>query len=333
MANLDWGETSDPVALRESLRCPACKGKLDLGAESVRCLTSGCGSSFPVAKGIPVLVNEKASLFSPASIIGHTDGGAGPSQVPTWKRFVRKWESRLVPSISKNWTAERNYRDFFEALRAKGGRPMILIIGGSTVGEGLSRYLKDPAFRFVESDIYFGPRTGLISDAHDIPFADATFDGVIIQAVIEYMVDPQRGVGEMHRILKPGGMVYSETPFMAQVHGGRYDFNRYSHLGHRRLFRGFREVSSGPVNGPGMALAWSYKYFLMSFFASRRARNVAHLFAHFTAFWLKYLDGYLISRPGVYDCALGYYFMGEKSDAVLPDRELIEGYRGMWELR
>ncbi|MDB5047940.1 MAG: methylase involved in ubiquinone/menaquinone biosynthesis [Fibrobacteres bacterium] len=327
--HLDWGRESDPAALRGLLRCPVCKEPLRLGSESAVCTASACGASFPVARGIPILINEKASLFSPAGILAQDDGGPGPSK----PRFWRKWESRIVPSISKNWMAERNYRRFFEALRAKGGVPMILIIGGSTVGEGLGRYLRDPAFRFVESDIYFGPRTGLISDAHDIPFADNAFDGVIIQAVIEYMVDPERGVREIHRILKTGGMVYSETPFMAQVHGGRYDFNRYSHLGHRRLFRGFTETASGPVNGPGMVLAWSWKYFLMTFFAGKRARSLAHLFAHFTAFWLKYLDGYLITKPGAFDSALGYFFMGEKSASVLPDRELIEGYRGLWELR
>jgi len=296
---------------------------------TAQCAAAACGASYPVSRGIPVLINGKTSLFSASGILSEQDASAGSSK----RRFWRNLESRIVPSISKNWVAERNYRRFFEKMRGKPGIPLILIIGGSTIGAGLGPYLRDPAFRFVESDIYFGPRTGLICDAHDIPFADESFDGVIIQAVIEYMVVPERGVGEIHRILKPDGMVYSETPFMAQVHGGRYDFNRYSHLGHRRLFRGFTELSSGPVNGPGIVLAWSYKYFLMTFFAGKRARNLAHVFAHFTSFWVKYLDGYLITKPGVYDCALGYFFMGEKSATVLPDRELIAGYRGMWELR
>ena len=67
--------------------------------------------------------------------------------------------------------------------------------------------------------------------------------------------------------------MYAETPFMQQVCVARFDFTRFTHLGHRRLFRWFDEVRSGPVCGPGMALAWSYQYFLLSFFERPRASD------------------------------------------------------------
>ena len=34
---------------------------------------------------------------------------------------------------------------------------------------------------------------------------------------------------------------------------GRYDFTRFTDLGHRRLLRKFEEVERGPIVGPGMA--------------------------------------------------------------------------------
>jgi hypothetical protein len=40
--------------------------------------------------------------------------------------------------------------------------------------------------------------------------------------------DPVRAVGEFHRVLRPEGIVYSETPFLQPVKGGAYDFTRYS---------------------------------------------------------------------------------------------------------
>ncbi len=43
----------------------------------------------------------------------------------------------------------------------------------------------------------------LICDAHDIPFADRSFDGVIVQAVLEHVVDPFRCCEEIHRVLIP----------------------------------------------------------------------------------------------------------------------------------
>ena len=50
---------------------------------------------------------------------------------------------------------------------------------------------------------------------------------------------------EIYRVLKSDGIVYIETPFMQQVHGGKYDFTRFTYLGHRRLFARFQEIESG----------------------------------------------------------------------------------------
>ena len=132
---------------------------------------------------------------------------------------------------------------------------------------------RDTRFEFVATDVSMGPLTALVCDSHDLPFEDETFDGVIVQAVSEHVVDPGRCVDEIYRVLKPRGLVYAETLFMQQVHMGRYDFTRFSHSGHRRLFRQFAELSSGPICGPGMALAWSYQYFLLSFATSRAVRG------------------------------------------------------------
>jgi ubiquinone/menaquinone biosynthesis C-methylase UbiE len=177
--------------------------------------------------------------------------------------------------------------------------------------------------------VSFGPRTVLVCDSHDIPFADGTFDGIIVQAVLEHVLDPYRCVEEFHRVLKPNGVIYAETPFMQQVHARQYDFTRFTHLGHRRLFRKFSELDSGPVVGPGTALAWSYSYFMLSFSSKPNIfRKLITIFTSFTSFFLKYFDYFLINRPGAFDAASGYYFMGRKSDVVLSDRELVKQYRG-----
>jgi len=142
------------------------------------------------------------------------------------------------------------------------------------------------------------------------------------------VTDPYKCVEEIHRVLKPQGLVYAETPFMQQVHLGRYDFTRFTHLGHRRLFRRFEEIHSGAMCGPGMALAWAYRYFLLSFARSKLLRAFLTVFSSLTAFYFKYFDHFLINKPGALDAASGYYFIGERSDRILSDRELIRLYRG-----
>jgi len=87
-------------------------------------------------------------------------------------------------------------------------------------------------------------------------------------------------------------------------------------------------VDSGPVGGPGMALSWSCQFFLLSLANSRWTRRLVYTLARLTLFWLKYFDVGLIDRPGTYDAASGFYFLGWKSDTILSDRELVMLYRG-----
>jgi hypothetical protein len=147
--------------------------------------------------------------------------------------------------------------------------------------------------------------------------------------VLEHVVDPYTCVREIHRVLRKDGFVYAESPFMQQVHEGKYDFLRFTHLGHRRLFRNFSEIDSGATCGPGMALAWAYSYFIYSFFKSKKIRRIITPLVHFSSFFLKYFDSILINKPGTYDAASGFFFWGQKSNITLDDRELLTLYKGL----
>lgn len=311
------------ATVREALRCPICRARLGAADAHLACTAPGCGATFPVVDGVPVLLNEQASVFRIADFTAHRN-----TTFDLGKGRLRRTLGRVIPSLSRNVKAERNYARLAELLCADAAAPKVLVLGGGIEGQGTAALADHRAVELVETDVSFGPRTMLVCDAHDIPCADATFDGVVVQAVLEHVVDPARCAAEIHRVLKPAGLVYAETPFMQQVHGGRYDFTRFTHLGHRRLFRHFDEVESGAVCGPGMALAWAYQYFLLSFTTARGLRAALRIFAGFTAFWWKYFDGYLIDKAGALDAASGFYFLGRKSEQVLSDRELLELYRG-----
>jgi hypothetical protein len=104
------------------------------------------------------------------------------------------------------------------------------------------------------------------------------------------------------------------------------DFTRFTRRSHRRLSRRFTEVGSGAAGGPGMALAWSYRYFLLSLSRSKRVRTILDAFARTTSFFLPCLDRRILSNPRSPDAASGFYFIRQKSDTVLPDRELMRLY-------
>ena len=47
----------------------------------------------------------------------------------------------------------------------------------------------------------------LLSDAEELPLADASFDLVIGHAILHHLPDPGRALAECHRVLRPGGTV------------------------------------------------------------------------------------------------------------------------------
>jgi 2-polyprenyl-3-methyl-5-hydroxy-6-metoxy-1,4-benzoquinol methylase len=108
------------------------------------------------------------------------------------------------------------------------------------------------------------------------PFEDGQFDLVICIAVLEHVLEPQRCVDEIHRVLAPDGLVYTTTPFMQQVHMGEYDFTRFTRSGHRWLFREFEEIDSGLATGPASVVVWTVEYFLLSWTAAVAMRRVVN---------------------------------------------------------
>ncbi len=309
---------------QQLLNCPCCHRKLNINSQSLSCENSECQTSFPIVDNIPILINDHTSVFSTDDFVSSRDG--------YFKAKEDKLQSallRLIPEINNNIKSKANYQRLRDELFSRSPHPRVLVIGSSVVGQGIDSVINDPEIELIESDVALGEHVMLLFDAHDIPFADRSFDGVIIQAVLEHVVDPYRCCEEIHRVLKDDGVVYAETPFMQQVHSTRYDFTRFTHLGHRRVFRRFEEIDSGAVCGPGMALSWSYQYFLRSFATSRILRGLLRVFGSFTSFYLKYFDYLLIDKPGALDAASACYFMGKKSDQVLSDQDLIKLFRGL----
>jgi SAM-dependent methyltransferase len=274
-------------------------------------------------RDIPVLINEKNSIFS---FDDYTE-----TKAYSFFNFGKKKSiiiKKIIPKTNVNYAAQDNYALLADLLFEKSSFPIqVLIIGGGVTGKGMEKFRTNPKIEFTITDVSLTGDIQIICDGHDLPFKPNTFDAVIAQAVLEHVVDPYRCVEEIHRVLKEDGIVYAETPFMQQVHGGAYDFTRFTWLGHRRLFRKFQEIKSGTCCGPGMALCWSWKYFLNTFSKNGKINRILQTFASFTSFYWKYFDYYLKKKPNVIDAASGNYFMGmKKSNYILNDRELIQLY-------
>jgi SAM-dependent methyltransferase len=225
-----------------------------------------------------------------------------------------------------NQVAAAHCTDLIARLRAQAdaaAKPTVLVVGGGTIGSGAEALYEDSTIGVVAFDIYATPFVQFVADAHAIPLADASVDAVWVQAVLEHVLDPVRVVDEIRRVLKPGGIVYAETPFMQQVHEGAFDFHRFTPNAHRWLFRAFETLDVGTVAGPGTALLWAWRYFVGSLARSRDVGAIAAL----PFFWLRYLDRWTGAREAS-DAASCVYFYGRRADVALTPRELIASYPG-----
>jgi SAM-dependent methyltransferase len=283
------------------------------------------GEGYPIVRGIPVLIDEEASAFAIDDFVDTSPDS------PSAAAALRMLAERALPSVSRNLAARGNYRRLASILaeRHDDVGPRVLVIGASILGVGVEELLSVEPIELIETDVAFGPRTDMICDAHSLPFEDETFDAVICQAVLEHVADPPRVVEEIWRVLVPEGLVYSEIPFMQQVHEGAYDFTRYTLSGHRRLYRHFEALDSGATGGPGMSLAWSIVYFARALGSKWPIlRDAFAAAARLLSFWLKYSDRVLLKLPGGMDAASGTFFLGRKSEDIVSDRMLVQELGG-----
>ncbi len=273
---------------------------------------------FEILGSHPVLVDFDDSVLDREGVFG-----SGGTSLVSRSIEARPRLRRLVGLLGSGPRRGSVTSRVLARLRQGRKRIRVLVVGGATAGDEVRELYEAADIETVGFDVYHSPLTQFVADAHAMPLADATFDGVWIQAVLEHVVDPHRVVGEIHRVLRPGGVVLSVMPFMQQVHEGAYDFVRLTERGHRWLFRWFEEVESGVVAGPGTALSWSIDRFVRSLTRSRTLGRATGL-----AFgWLAWLEG--LMAPGqVSDAASCLYFVGARAEQPLGVKALVRGYRG-----
>lgn len=67
------------------------------------------------------------------------------------------------------------------------------------------------------------------------PYSDASFDCILCNQVLEHVFNPEEFLGEMLRVLRPGGKLLMTVPFVWDEHEQPFDFARYSSFGLRAL--------------------------------------------------------------------------------------------------
>lgn len=96
---------------------------------------------------------------------------------------------------------------------------------------------------YVGLDVEAGDGVDIVTSGNEPwPLADSTFDVVLCTQVLEHVSDLELVLGEIRRVLRPGGRVIASFPFIFNEHGAPHDYRRVSIYGARILFERDYEV-------------------------------------------------------------------------------------------
>lgn len=183
--------------------------------------------------------------------------------------------------------------------------------------------------RTVTVDRFPVGETDLVADVERLPFGDATVDLVFATGLFEHVEDERALAAEIARVLKPGGLVHVEAPFLESFHLDPIDCRRLTVQGLELLMARERiePLAVGAHIGPTVALAdLTARYAALWFEGESRVARACSFaaFAGFSVlFWpLRFADKFLIRKRKAHVLSLGLYFTGRKA---LPGAPLAGG--------
>jgi SAM-dependent methyltransferase len=95
------------------------------------------------------------------------------------------------------------------------------------------------ATEHIGCDIQEGPGVDRIEDVHALSFADESVGTVICLETLEHVADPIRAVEEMHRVLRPGGVLAISSVMFFPIHEHPWDYWRFTPEGFEQLLEPF----------------------------------------------------------------------------------------------
>jgi ubiquinone/menaquinone biosynthesis C-methylase UbiE len=129
---------------------------------------------------------------------------AWDKQAPAYDRQMRFFDRKLFKD-SRDWICSQATGDVLEVAIGTGLNlehyPADVRLTGIELSPGMLKLARD---RAVELSREVDLREG---DAHQLDFADASFDTVVCTFSLCAIPDHRQAVAEMHRVLRPGGLL------------------------------------------------------------------------------------------------------------------------------
>ena len=119
------------------------------------------------------------------------------------------------------------------------------------IGSGITRIHP----KILNLEVNSGHNVDIVASADNIPLQHSSVDLVVSQEVLEHVPSPSDVLLEIYRVLKPGGCLYLQIPWVFGYHGCPNDYWRFSRDGIVQLVEdsGFciqnLSITVGPFTG------------------------------------------------------------------------------------
>lgn len=153
----------------------------------------------------------------------------------------------------------------------------------------------------------------VVCDITKLPFIDNSVDYILNIAVLEHVPNPQAVISEMYRILKPGGKLLCEIPFMQGFHASPYDFQRFTYEGIKVQFKDFKDLKIH-ANSPTGGMLWQFQEWvaMLVSFGIKPLHNFILIILMCATFPIKFLDILLQYHPLSKNIASAFIFECKK---------------------
>jgi SAM-dependent methyltransferase len=170
--------------------------------------------------------------------------------------FLSKNEKEMFKIGSNETESGNEWPDGGEIEQLIQENNLVLNVGAG-YRKNLIRYYKYD--NVINTEIFPYPTTDAVCNGDNLPFKDNSFDVVLSLDVLEHVPNPWVHAEELIRVLKPGGIVYADVPFLQPYHGYPYHYFNMTTAGLRTLFeKNIRVIkhSVEPWSKPVFTLTW-----------------------------------------------------------------------------
>ncbi len=287
-------------AIEEIIICPSCHGSINRDQREYRC--SECSAVYPISDEVPILLTPEN-----AEQINTILGCEGQQMVSEYTGPASITSRLKPPSLILPLEPDPTGPELDFLYHNNSPHSIILNVGG-----GPTRY------RTNEITVNLGlfPNVDVVGDAHKLPVESESVDTVICKAVLEHVSNPEQVLKEIDRVLKPGGLVYIDVPFLFITHGYPQDFHRYTWSGTEKILPQYKRIMTGTSIGPFSTHLLLTNDFLLEVLRVRDSilkSAVSGLF-RLCFFWIKYFDLLMKCADRKLDYAGAYFFIGKKGE-------------------